>query len=179
MMPIAPLMIEHRLIEKMAALLGSELAKINAGTSPDKSFLLDAVDFFKAYADRLHHGKEEKILFSKLGSKKLPAEHMHLLTELLNEHTIARKNIAILYDATCRHSKGDLSALEGIKSTLQLLSVLYPAHIEKEDMHFFIPVMGYFSQDEKDAMLTAFKAIDADFPIGKYNKLVEKYLQRA
>jgi len=29
----------------------------------------------------------------------------------------------------------------------------YPRHIEKEDKHFFIPCMEYFSEAEKEAML--------------------------
>jgi len=28
----------------------------------------------------------------------------------------------------------------------------YPKHIEKEDRHFFIPIMNYFTSEEKDAL---------------------------
>jgi len=36
---------------------------------------------------------------------------------------------------------------------IRLLIDFYPKHIEKEDKHFFLPVMDYFSDQEKDAML--------------------------
>lgn len=36
---------------------------------------------------------------------------------------------------------------------IRFLVELYPHHIEKEDGHFILPCMEYFSQEGKDAML--------------------------
>ena len=66
MMPIAPLMIEHRLIERMVRRIGLERLKLQRGGELDAVFLLEAIDFMRAYADRCHHGKEEDILFNEL-----------------------------------------------------------------------------------------------------------------
>jgi aminoglycoside phosphotransferase family enzyme len=36
---------------------------------------------------------------------------------------------------------------------VKALVEFYPKHIEKEDRHFFLPIMDYFSKEEKEAML--------------------------
>lgn len=54
MMPVGPLMIEHRLIERMIALLDQH---VKAATSPqtiDLSLIEKGVDFLRTYADRCH-----------------------------------------------------------------------------------------------------------------------------
>lgn len=170
-------MIEHRLIERMVGLLCRELSRIGSG-KPDVKFLSDAVDFFTTYADIAHHGKEEQILFSELGKKKLIDIHRHMLAELLNEHVIARRCIASLDEATKQYATGDLSSLEKIREALQLLSTLYPAHIEKEDNHFFIPALEYFSENEQDSMLKRFLEFDENASQEKYATMVEQYEKR-
>ena len=82
MLPIGPLMIEHRLIEKMIRLMDREIVRIreNITVSPqfafvDSRFIDAAVDFIRTYADQVHHGKEEDILFAALQEKPLSPEH--------------------------------------------------------------------------------------------------------
>jgi hemerythrin-like domain-containing protein len=169
MKPIAPLMIEHRLIEQMVCLLQK------LGNRPNVNFLLDAVDFFRSYADLVHHGKEEQILFSELGKKALSGEHRKMLATLLNEHVLARKAVSGLHVATKRYSEGDISALSDIKASIKVLVELYPAHIEKEDRHFFIPVLAYFSEDEQRLMLQRFLDFDRAAEKEKYITIVDNY----
>jgi hemerythrin-like domain-containing protein len=52
---IGPLMVEHRLIERMAALLRAEIKKMDENKKPDVGFLMVAIDFMRTYADRVHH----------------------------------------------------------------------------------------------------------------------------
>ena len=66
MKPIGPLMMEHRTIEGMVTLLASELARIKGGKNADVVLISAAVDFFRTYADRTHHGNEEDLLFKAL-----------------------------------------------------------------------------------------------------------------
>jgi hemerythrin-like domain-containing protein len=65
------LMREHRIIEEMVKALGLELAIEKTKKNLDFPFLDTAIDFFKTYADRCHHGKEEDILFRELSKKDL------------------------------------------------------------------------------------------------------------
>ena len=48
----------------------------------------------------------------------------------------------------------------------------YPKHIEKEDRHFFMPVMDYFSQQERDLMLEEEHEFDRRFVHQKYGGVV-------
>jgi len=57
MLPAGPLMIEHRLIERMVSVLVAEQEKISKHNASDTDLLLAAADFFRTYADRCHHGK--------------------------------------------------------------------------------------------------------------------------
>ena len=66
-----PLMIEHRLIERMLEIIKRVLTKIEAQNQIDPLFVDTAVDFIKVYADRTHHGKEEDILFRELDNKPM------------------------------------------------------------------------------------------------------------
>jgi len=56
MKPIGPLMKEHRLIEKMINLLNEHQSKLSKTRKLDVNFIQIAVDFFRTYADRTHHG---------------------------------------------------------------------------------------------------------------------------
>jgi len=169
-------MIEHRLIERMVDVLKKELIEVIAGKKPDTKLIYAAVDFFRTYADRTHHGKEEDILFRDLSAKPLPEEHKRIVAELMEEHVLARKDVGALQEAIQRYEKGDSSAVSEMISALKALAELYPAHIEKEDKHFFIPVMGYFSEDEQVKMLREFYLFDRNMIHEKYKKVVEQYL---
>ena len=72
-------MIEHRLIEKMIAILRKTLAKIETGGGVDPLFIDAAVDFIRMYADRTHHGKEEEIMFRDLGRKAMSEADRRLM----------------------------------------------------------------------------------------------------
>lgn len=61
--PIHELTAEHRVIEKAAALMEKMADELAAGSGVDGSDLQDLVQFLRVYADELHHGKEEAILF--------------------------------------------------------------------------------------------------------------------
>ncbi len=68
--PVAPLMIEHRLVERMIAVIKEEAAGIGLKNKVDPVLIDTAVGFIRTYADRTHHGKEEEILFRDLAQKK-------------------------------------------------------------------------------------------------------------
>jgi hemerythrin-like domain-containing protein len=59
MLPTAPLMIEHRLIEKMIAVIRKEIDRCESEGSINLEFIDAAADFIRIYADRCHHEKEE------------------------------------------------------------------------------------------------------------------------
>ena len=74
MKPIGPLMWEHRVIEKMIGVLRNEIRTITEKSDVNVVLIEQAIDFFRTYADRTHHGKEEDILFRDLARKALSPE---------------------------------------------------------------------------------------------------------
>ncbi|MGD0355176.1 MAG: hemerythrin domain-containing protein [Dehalococcoidia bacterium] len=173
MKPIGPLMVEHRLIERMIALLKKEAAQARKNNIVDVEFLQTAVDFIRTYADRTHHGKEEDILFRDLALKQLAPDHKRIMGELIGEHISARKMVAALVEARQGYMHGNSAVLKDVIDLLEELVDFYPAHIEKEDKHFFYPILDYFSKEEQDKMLLEFLEFDRKLIHEKYQKMVE------
>ncbi len=177
-MPIAPLMIEHRLIERMIKVMRSEADQIAVVGRVRPEFIDQAVDFIRMYADRCHHGKEEDILFERLSRVAVSDQYREMMQELKEEHVRARETTARLVKAKQRYVSGDGKALSEISAAMKELVDFYPGHIEKEDKHFFIPCMAYFSRPEQDDMLEAFAEFDRSLIHEKYRFVVEKFENR-
>jgi len=174
-MPVGPLMKEHRLIERMIRIMNAKLENIKEEDKVASSFIDTAVDFIRTYADRCHHGKEEDILFRDLAKKRLSDEHKRIMNELVEEHKLGRNNVKKLILAKENYIKGDKNALKDIMSNIEILVKFYPKHIEKEDKHFFIPCMDYFTEKERDTMLNEMWKFDKNMIHEKYTKVVENH----
>ena len=172
---IGPLMWEHRLIEKMARLFKREMDRSREQKDVNTAFVLAAVDFFRTYADRTHHGKEEDILFRELAGKRLTPEHARIMDELMEEHVFARKTVRRLSDANERYLKGQEAAREEIHYCLGELADLYPKHIQKEDKRFFYPCMNYFTEEEQVSLLRQFYEFDRNMIHEKYRNVVAQF----
>lgn len=170
----APLMIEHRLIERMLSVVREELSKIRSEQKADPVFVDTAVDFIRMYADRTHHGKEEDILFRELKKRQMSDADRRVMEELLEEHVFGRHTTQALVEANARYRKGDGSALAEIADRLSTLTEFYPRHIEKEDKLFFPAVRAYFTDEEDQAMLEVFREFDQRMIHEKYASVVEQ-----
>jgi len=173
MQPRGPLMIEHRLIERMIEQIGKELQAIAQTGKTDPLFIDAAVDFIRTYADRTHHGKEEEIMFRDLSKKQMSSEDRSLMEELVQEHILGRKLTAELVEANLRYRQGDEKAISIIDEKLRTLIDFYPRHIEKEDKVFFPATMKYLSVEEQQQMLEEFWRFDKEMIHEKYRELVE------
>jgi hemerythrin-like domain-containing protein len=167
-----PLMIEHRLIERMIALIREALADIEATNTADPLFIDAAVDFIRTYADRTHHGKEEDILFRDLETRDLSDADRRVMNELVEEHVFGRKTTRELVEANARYRNGDTSALGVIAEKLNILADFYPRHIAKEDKVFFPAARTYFTEEEDQAMLAEFYEFDRKMIHEKYKAVV-------
>jgi hemerythrin-like domain-containing protein len=169
-----PLMIEHRLIEKMLQLVNKVLIKIKKQETVDPVIVDTVVDFIRTYADRTHHGKEEDILFRELEKKNMSNDNRRIMNELIEEHILGRKITRELIEANTRYRRGENSALSIITAKLSTLVDFYPKHIEKEDKVFFPASRAYLSEEEEQAMLKAFGEFDRKMIHEKYETLVQE-----
>ena len=168
-----PLMIEHRLIERMISIIKDVLMQIESAQEVDPVFVDTAVDFIRTYADRTHHGKEEDILFRDLSKRALSAEDQQVMKELIEEHVFGRQTTKALVEANTRYRNGDKSALPDIADKLRIIAEFYPKHIEKEDKVFFPACMAYFTDEEDQSMLAEFWEFDRKMIHEKYRSVVE------
>jgi hemerythrin-like domain-containing protein len=168
-----PLMIEHRLIERMIAAIDAELGHIRRSGKTDPLLIDTTVDFIRVYADHTHHGKEEKIFFRDLAKKPLSEAERRVLDELIEEHVFGRKITGELVEANNRYRKGDRGSLQLIATRLQTLVTFYPQHIKKEDKVFFPAATQHLSDKEQQTMLEAFWEFDRKMIHEKYRMVVE------
>ncbi len=174
MKPIGPLMTEHRLIERMVRLLEKELRNMVENSNVKTNLITIGTDFFRTYADRTHHGKEEDILFKQLSTKQLSATENEMMERLIQEHIWARQAVKKLSAANSRYISGDAEAMKDMIYELAKIVEFYPLHIEKEDKHFFVPVMAYFSETQQQAMLDEFWEFDRKIIHEKYTSIVHE-----
>lgn len=172
MLPIGELMIEHRLIDRMLKLMRVELDRIGAYGRVDLELIDAFVTFIKEYADICHHGKEERILFARLVEKPLPTDMKRLVNDLIQEHRFVRNLTNELVRAKDRYVDGEPEGKAGIISSINSIVEFYPRHVEKEEKHFFMPAMGYFSAAERDTMLHTFLEFDGRLFHDEYRMMV-------
>jgi len=173
---------EHRIIERFVNAVSDEVKLMRFKNEPNPSFIELSVKFLRMYADKIHHGKEEGILFKALMGKKLNFYHKDMMSLLINEHEFARKLTAALAEANNQYNKGDKKALSVIIDCMEYLVDMYPGHIYREENDFFIAVMKYFSDKEISDMVEAEKEYDKDLQHKKYELLVtemEKMLMKS
>ena len=169
-----PLMIEHRLIERMLALVKQTLQKIEEQKKVDPIFVDTVVDFIRTYADRTHHGKEEDILFRVLEKKAMSGDDRRVMKELIAENVFGRTITKELVEANDRYRRGDSSALSVIADKIRTLIDFYPKHIVKEDKVFFPACRAYLSDEEEQIMLGEFWEFDRKMIHEKYEAVVQQ-----
>lgn len=173
MIPIGQLMIEHRLIERMINLMKDEMDWIGEHRRVDPVFLETVVYFMRHYTDICHHGKEEQVYFAALEKKPLTEEHRKTMEDLIQEHAFARRTVDDIEDAKNSFVTGDKEAMAKVISALNIITLFYPQHLDKEEHHFFYPSMEYFSKEEKDRMLQDFTAFDSRLYHEEHSRIVE------
>ena len=174
MKPRGPLMIEHRLIEKMIEIIKQKIKEIKTTGQVEPVFIDVAVDFIKIYADKTHHGKEEDILFRDCIKKNMSDDDTRIMNELIEEHKYGRKNVSELVEAKEKYIKGE-NTIDTIIEKLNTLTEFYPKHIEKEDKLFFPNSEKYFTEIELNEMLNEFWEFDKKMIHEKYKLVVEQY----
>lgn len=172
MKPRGPLMIEHRLIEKMMGVIEKRIPQIRKTNKIEPAFVDSIIDFMRTYTDGIHHGKEEEIYFRGCAKKSMEAAESEMLKELIEEHNLSRYAIETIVQAKEKYLEGE-DVLHLILEKLQSLVDLYRGHIEKEDQHFFPDSEKYLSETEQMKMLEEFSEFDKKVVHEKYRSLVE------
>lgn len=168
-MPLQILVDEHKLIKRWLALIPDLVKNLELASVNEYQMIENGIDLIRSYADRLHHGKEEDILFSYFDDtadifQVIYEDHKKarlLVQEML--HALDDKNSRILADKMLEYA------------------VLLNEHIQKEDAVLFPWLDSRLTEKEKTELLTRFEQSDKDLALDsqKYNTFIKNLEQHA
>ena len=131
---------EHRIIKTVVKALGNLALAVEKGQPADMALLSTAVEFFRVYADKLHHGKEEALFFPMLVKRGVPPQGCPI-GGLTQEHVKGRALVGTLEERITFYSQKKPGAQDGLVQVLREIVDLYQNHIWKEDAMVF-PMAG-------------------------------------
>jgi hemerythrin-like domain-containing protein len=150
---------EHRLIETVVKALGGVADALEKGQHADVAMLATAVEFFRVYADKLHHGKEETLFFPLLVKRGVPPQGCPI-GGLKHEHEKGRLLVQALADQTPAYAQGGPGAKDALVQTLRGLADLYQNHIWKEDAMVFPMADKVLTTADQEELSKNFAEVD-------------------
>jgi hemerythrin-like domain-containing protein len=159
--PIHTLKHEHRVIEQGLRALEGICLRFSSGQQVPPEVLAQLLDFIQVFADRYHHGKEERILFPALQQQGLPREGS-ALGLILHQHEAERKMMADLMRDIEAYRAGIPDAYWPFVETSRQLIGTLTRHIEEEDQVLFKLAEEMLDETEKAALGAAFEQAEAE-----------------
>jgi hemerythrin-like domain-containing protein len=141
---------EHDLILRGLTVLERAANRLAEGKPVEPAILLKLVEFFRNFADRCHHGKEEAMLFPALESAGLPREGGPTGV-MLCEHEEGRACVRGMAGAAARLAKEPAAAQEVVAHARQFVSLLR-AHIHKENDVLFVMADSMLAPEAQRAL---------------------------
>jgi hemerythrin-like domain-containing protein len=160
---------EHKVILRMVKVLAAMHKRLESGEDIDDATLTEVVDFFRSFADRGHHAKEEDVLFPMLERNGVRSQGCPIGT-LSGEHKQGRALMTALNDAIGKYANGDSTAKDTISATIRGAIELYPDHIWREDYLLFPITEKVLSKPELEDLTRNFDEVETKFGSDFHNK---------
>jgi hemerythrin-like domain-containing protein len=152
---------EHRIIEQVLACLERMVEQVESGGALEEEHARSAVDFFRNFADRCHHGKEEVHLFPAMEARGFP-RNGGPTGVMLHEHDLGRSYVRGMDQAIPGAAAGDARAQEQFVGHARAYIELLRQHIEKEDHCLFGMADQAMRAEDQQALLAAFERVEAE-----------------
>ena len=150
---------EHRIIEQVLDCLEMIASDAADRGRLDQTSAKEALDFFRNFADRCHHGKEETHLFSAMEAKGFPREGGPTGV-MLYEHEQGRAHVRGMADAIVQAAAGNREAVALFATHAYGYIGLLREHIEKEDHCLFGMANRTLTEDDQQGLLAAFEHVE-------------------
>jgi len=150
---------EHRIIEQVLDCLEKITQNCAAEGRLEKTSAEQTLDFFRNFADRCHHGKEEIHLFPAIEAKGFPRQGGPTGV-MLSEHEQGRAHIRGMADAIEQAAAGDSESVAQFINNAQGYIGLLREHIEKEDLCLFTMANQALTEDDQQRLLAAFGNVE-------------------
>jgi hemerythrin-like domain-containing protein len=177
---IESLMTEHRLIEQVLGSLETFAQNISRGADADRETVREYAEFFKNFADRCHHGKEEDRLFVKMNEYGFPRDFGPIAV-MLSDHVEGRNHVRAI--ATVGAGSGPLTDEEraSLVANAQGYIPLLRSHIMKEDNVLYPMALQAVPPSEMERLAEDFESFERDV-MGEgahehFHALAEKLIQ--
>lgn len=160
---------EHNLIKTVIDALISNANLMIEGSEINEMFYKDVINFLRNYADKIHHKKEENILFP------VALEHENTKNNpdvkiLVHQHILSRELVDLMEEALIKKNR-----LKLVK-TAREYSEIIGGHINRED-EMLIPLLEeQLPEDDKREIISRFREIDNNLSREKTKKLEETAL---
>jgi len=176
MKPTEELKNEHRVIERMLDIVSKACDKLESGDEVDPNLFVGAADFFKNFADKCHHSKEEKLLFEKMIARGIPRTSGPIAV-MLHEHDDGRGYVRKIAELSQKSltPQTKTGLVEAGRRYVELLS----AHIDKEDNILYPIADDVLLEKDQGELERGFEDVEKEI-MGpgvheKYHKMIEKW----
>ncbi len=150
---------EHRVIEQVLSCLEKIAQDCTARGRLDREPAEQAVEFFRNFADRCHHGKEETCLFPALEACGMPREGGPTGV-MLHEHDQGRAHVRGMAEAIPAAASGQQEATARFVRHAQGYVALLREHIQKEDHCLFAMADQTLTAADQQKLLDAFAHVE-------------------
>jgi hemerythrin-like domain-containing protein len=152
---------EHDAILRMldAAEEAARLLDLGERVAPET--LAGLLEFFRLFADRCHHGKEEDLLFPLLEKKGLPRAGGPIGV-MLAEHDQGRALVRQMMEAADAYGSGATQAGRAWAEAARGYAALLREHINKENNVLFVMAENLLSATEQSELARGFEKVEEE-----------------
>lgn len=158
---IDTLMHEHRLIAQVLGSLATCANRLEHGDAVSRHDVRDFAAFFRNFADRCHHGKEEDLLFAAMVQHGFSRE-VGPVAVMLAEHVEGRRCVGEL--ARIGDGEGELTTAErdAAAAAARAYIPLLGAHIQKEDQILYPLAEQHVPAQVMDTLAAQFEEFETN-----------------
>lgn len=160
--PIDILIEEHRLVERVIALVEKIRSKLEDEKEVPATVFWKLVDFLRGYADVVHHSKEEDILFWEMREydEDLSDGVKDQMAVLIDEHIQGLDLANEMHKAIRDYQRGSTSARNRILRAITTYIEIMEPHFKSEEDDVFPEMISVLSDAEKKKMEKDFERFD-------------------
>jgi len=165
--PVQDLRNEHSAISIILSVMKKVATRLKNREEVKKEHLEKIVEFLINFADKCHHGKEERILFPEIIKD---ISNLALVNELLGEHKAGRDYIHGMAQSLKYYDTGNPDAYH-IAANMEGYILLLIAHIKKESKFLFPIIKKQIPDDVQLKIEEQFETLEQDvIGIGKHEE---------
>jgi len=147
---------EHEAILRMLDATQEVIQRLRRRERVEPQILRQLLEFFRLFADRCHHGKEEDLLFPLLEKKGMPRGGGPIGV-MLAEHDMGRGFVRQMAETSAAYASGDKAAAAQWSSAAAQYAELLREHIAKENEVLFVMAERILSRAEQMELAKAFE----------------------